>query len=155
MHPQPELPNMGTWRHTWVLGGLNGMQRGPLLVFKISDEWTGRSFCPMSIRFWCSICLEAVSATKLWMPAICWAVGDTPAVKATANSSRASAVREGERVPPLLIVDIRHRCGVVYSQVSSHKRSNLAGLQISCILIWIPRILMWISCILIKCLPPC
>ena len=52
MHPQPEPPDLGTSRYTWVIGGLNGMQRSPLLVCKISNKWTGRSSCPMSIRFW-------------------------------------------------------------------------------------------------------
>ena len=42
-------------------------------------------------------------------------------------------------------VDINRLTGI-----SSHRRSELAGLRISCILIWISHILMWISCILIR-----
>ena len=103
MHPQPEPPDLGTSRHTWVLGGLNEMQRGPLLGCRICNRWTGRSSCAMSIRFW-SRSVWAVSATTFWMPGICWAVSDTPAVKATAHNSRACAVRAGERVPTLLLM---------------------------------------------------
>ena len=40
-----------------------------------------------------------------------------------------------------------------FINASSHICWELAGLRISCILIWISCILMWISCI-IKCLPP-
>ena len=38
------------------------------------------------------------------MPGICWAVSDTPAVKATAHNSRACVVRAGEHVRPLLLM---------------------------------------------------
>ena len=116
MHPQPELPDLGTLRHTWVPGGLNGMQIGPLLVCKISDKRTGRSSCPMSSWFW------SLSAWKLCLlPHFeCLEYAELSVIlllsRLLPTTLGLVQSEQGSGCPSL--VDVRHRCGVVYSQVN-------------------------------------
>ena len=130
MHRLPEPPDLGTSRHTWVLGGFNRMQRGPPLVCRTSDKWTERSSCPMSIWFWSRsawrLCLllhfECLECAVLSMILLLSRLPPT--------TLRLEQSEQGSAWPPSL-VDVHHCRGGVYSQVNmlEWRMLRLLGLQ--------------------------
>ena len=112
---------------TWVPGGLNRMQRGPLLVCRISDKWTGRSSCPMSIWFW------SLSAWKLCLlPNFeCLEYAELSVIlllsRLLPTTPGLGDSEQGSGCPSL--VDIRHHCGV-YSQMNMFQRRMLRLLRL-------------------------